>query len=200
MLLFGIAAHRTPKGNATRNEGAVFDVARKRWKRMAVPPFDPPILWPSAVWLTVVDGDPRTVDAVVALPEPTVYEPGAFLRFACADDAVYAYTSVLTSAWRFDLATGAWQELPPPPQPVSFVGSAAWTGTELLVSIVIRSREPVTTTRDGFVFDPTSRTWRTTPNAEVHEDDATQVWTDGFAYQLGYEPSGKVTLQTYRPE
>jgi hypothetical protein len=136
----------------------------------------------------------------ICRPEPTVYEPGAFLRFACADDPVYAYMSVLTSAWRLDLDAGAWQELPPPPQPTAIVGSAAWTGTELLVSIVIRSREPVTTTRDAFVFDPTSRTWRTTPNAEVHEDDATQVWSEGFAYQLGYEPSGKVTVHTYRPE
>lgn len=312
VLLFG--TNRTRSERATRNEGASYDLSAKRWKQIAAAPFDPPILWPNALWtgreLVVVgvscdnrgtpeddeprcypgslvaasynpkrdgwrsidvpdslaagftpgnvgaagqsvgalDGnavfeisgqlwslDPRTerwrhrdmgraysaciasnrliaqsasAIAVVDVgagsvsevsPVPAVDPPGPFL-FVCGRDAVYAYTMVLTSAWRYDLDANVWEELPAPPQPTAFGSPAAWTGRELLIGLTIRSRDPVTTTRDGFVFDPETNAWRTTPDAILAGGPGEQVWSDGYAYQLGYDSSGKAKLETYRPE
>jgi hypothetical protein len=150
----------------------------------------------SSSGISAIDIETRTASEVPAVP--AVDPPGPFV-FVCGDHSVYAYTMVLTSAWRFDLETMAWQELAVPPQPPAFVSTAAWTGRDLLISITIRSRDPITTTKDGFAFDQATNTWRTTPDVIVAGGRGGQVWSDGSAFQLGFEPSGRVLLQTYRP-
>ena len=213
-----LAAGFTPGNEGASGESigaldgqAIFSISRQfwsvdprteQWKHAAAAPAysacvaGRSLIAESASAVSVVDMTAGTTSEVSAVP--AIDPPGPFV-FVCGDDAVYAYTMVLTSAWRYDLDARVWEELPTPPQPTAFVSTGGWTGRDLLISISIRSRDPVTTTKDGFAFDPATNAWRTTPDAIVAGGAGGQAWSDGCAFQLGYEPSGKVMLQTYRP-
>jgi hypothetical protein len=132
-----------------------------------------------------------------AAPVPAGDAAGPFF-LACADDAVYVHPSVLTAAWRYDLASKQWDALPAPPSPAALTGAGAWTGRGFLVGISIRTRDTLARSTDGFLLDRADASWRTVPDVVGLEGPAS--WQSGYAYTFGYdETSRRTLLQTYRP-
>lgn len=86
----------------------------------------------------------------------------------------------------FDAANGTWRTIAPRPIDAGMggMGSAVWTGTEMIVCCTA-----------GAAYDPTSDTWRHLPAAPIGTGDLGEppvVWTGEELVVVGGDPSGQV--------
>lgn len=86
----------------------------------------------------------------------------------------------------FDPTTGGWKHLPQAPGPGRSDAAAVWTGTEALIWGGSTTTGPMTLDAGGIAWNPTTRTWRTIPEAPFGLASARGVaFADGVLFTGG---------------
>ncbi|MFI0417457.1 Kelch repeat-containing protein [Spongiactinospora sp. 9N601] len=159
MIVYGGGTYTRPTGAMREfNDGAAYDPARNRWRRLATIPFG------------------------VRYGMATVWTGRHLFAWGGADDIDGRHPS--PDGALYDPRTDRWTPLPP--APIGRVrASATWTGTEVVVyGGYDVATGPGRQRADGAAYDPATRTWRTLPRAPLPPFyEHTAVWT-GKEFQV----------------
>jgi hypothetical protein len=140
-------------------DGAKLDPARGTWTRMAASPLSP-----------------RAPAASVWTGRELIVWGDASRATAARDGAAY------------DAAADRWRRLPPAPLTLN-LGSATWTGTEMVVFGALLDRGNRSTTRRarGAAYDPAANRWRRLAPSPLSPQASSIAWTGREVLAWDYE-------------
>jgi hypothetical protein len=175
-----------PGEDRAYNDGAAFSLVTRMWRAMAPSPL--PANAESAAAAATNDGVVIARGTKVAKwnAETNTWTrlidaPRAVNDLVVTEDLVLSYSANAV----LDLTTGAWKELPPPPEQLER-SATAWTGTEL---VVIGGPGTPFTSAKAIALDPKARTWRrlANPPSDTHAEALSADWDGTRVVAVNYD-------------
>jgi hypothetical protein len=211
VLAWGGCGPYVPAECVATDEGYAFDPATEEWSSLPPAPISADA--PHAVWTgrEAIFFDEQTLDGVAFDPEARTWRtlpaaPIASPRIG----AVYQWTGSEVIVWgggergepmsregaAYDPAANSWRRIATAPIGLN-LGSAAWTGNEMLVfgSALNNRGWSATDSSVGAAYDPGLDRWREIPPSELSPQAASAVWTGRSMLAWDYD----VRWQEYDP-
>ena len=168
------------------NDGAAFSLATRTWRTMAPSPLPANAASPAAA--STRDGVVIARGTKVATWNAKTNTWGSLAEAPRpVDDLVVTGDLALSYSANavLDLTTGAWKELPSPPEQLARA-TTAWTGTEL---VVIGGPGTPFTSAKAIAFDPKTHTWRrlTNPPSDTHAEALSADWDGTRVVAVNYD-------------
>jgi photosystem II stability/assembly factor-like uncharacterized protein len=184
-----------PQGQV-RAGASAYDPATDTWRTLAAPPdgslrMHPVVAWTGSEMLVIgggeYDGTQMNGDGLAYNPSTDSWRSTGPLLGFVTDRSPTAWTGRELLVWPvdqagnptanpvgFDVATGAWRQLPTPPIEPRQQAASVWTGQEW---IIWGGQGQKAELADGASFNPTTNTWKVMATSPLAARRTGAVWT-----------------------